>query len=260
MKNYENNSSLKIRNLTLVIQTLNYMSIFCFKKIEQSTRLGELFRTNRLKQGWDLDKIPFRNSPIASKYLHALEEENFTILPKTKTYRLAYVREYAVILGLNPDQCAAQFIYENGLEDITPLTPYRKINFFPFSSWSIFIRNTMLAISVCLFIGYLAWQIKGILEPPKLFIFSPIDGYVSLETNTLVQGQTEQGAKVAINGEAVDVNDRGQFAIKIDLVKGLNTINISTTKKHGKTTQKTVYVIVKQESFTTLLNLKKYYN
>jgi trehalose/maltose hydrolase-like predicted phosphorylase len=88
------------------------------------------------------------------------------------------------------------------------------------------------------------------LEPPKLFIYSPLDGYISKQTSTMVEGETEQGAKLVINGQDVDVNNQGRFSVKLDLVSGLNTLNISTAKKHGKTTKKTVYVIVKPDTFT----------
>jgi hypothetical protein len=226
------------------------MPIFCFKKIEAQIRLSELFKKRRAELGLDLKNIPFKNSPISPKYLEAIESENFSVLPKSKTYRLAYIRDYATALGLDSEQCVRQFPFDGGLDDITAFHPKNTIKFSPFSSWSILARNLFLGALVFTFIGYLGWQVKGILEPPKLFIYSPLDGYISKQTSTMVEGETEQGAKLVINGQDVDVNNQGRFSVKLDLVSGLNTLNISTAKKHGKTTKKTVYVIVKPDTFT----------
>ncbi len=226
------------------------MPIFCFKKIEAQVRLSELFKQKRSELGWDLKNIPFRSSPISPKYLEAIESENFSVLPKSKTYRLAYIRDYAHTLGLNGEQCARQFPLDGGLDDITVLHPKKRVKFSPFSAWSILARNLLIGTLVFSFVVYLGWQVKGILEPPKLFISSPVDGYISKETSTLVQGETEQGAKLVINGQEVDVNNQGRFSVKLDLVSGLNTLNISTAKKHGKTTKKIVYVIVKPDTFS----------
>lgn len=227
------------------------MAIFCYKKIKEPVRLSELFKQKRTERGWDLEKIPFRTASISFKHLRALEEGNFFALPRAKAYRLAYVRDYAQILGLDPENCVRQFCYENGLEDIELNHPKHHIKPSFFASWSTLIRNVLLGSLVCLFVGYLTWQIKGILEPPKLVVSSPTDGYITKELSTLIQGETEQGSRLLINGQETTLNNKGQFSIKLNLVVGLNTITISTTKKHGKTTKKTLYVIVKPNMFSS---------
>jgi cytoskeletal protein RodZ len=226
------------------------MAIFCYKKLQKPLGLGEILKQKRLERGWQLDDIPFRNAPIAIKYLKAIENGTYHLLPPVKSYRLAYIKEYAHVLGLNPEECGNQFQYENGLEDIKPAHPKFRIKLSFFSSWSMLIRNLALGSLVSLLVGYLTWQVKGIIDPPKLLISSPTDGFITQNFNTLVEGETEQGSRLLINGQEAAVNNKGQFSIKLNLVGGLNTITISTTKKHGKTTEKTVYVIVKPNTFT----------
>lgn len=51
-------------------------------------------------------------------------------------------------------------------------------------------------------------------------------------------------------GVVIEVNDKGNFDVGLDLNQGLNTLTISATKKHGKTTTRIVNVIVKQNTFT----------
>jgi hypothetical protein len=50
---------------------------------------------------------------------------------------------------------------------------------------------------------------------------------------------------------AVAGDGNGQFRVPIDLVEGLNTLTITATKKHGKTTQRLINVILKPALFNT---------
>ena len=110
---------------------------------------------------------------------------------------------------------------------------------------SFLLKNTAVIIFILGFLGYLFWQINGILQPPKLLIYTPADGYVSSHLSTLVQGETEMEVKVTVNGKEIMANERGQFEAMVDLSNGVNAITISAMKKHGKTTTVTRHVVVK---------------
>jgi len=221
------------------------MSIFCYKPIEPSVSLGKLFKQTREEKKLILEQLADQTH-LGAKYLQALEEEKFSDLPRAKAYRLAYVKSYAKALGLKPEKCLRQFYHEGGLEDVTRTHPQKQIKRYLITSVSTFVQNAGIALGVALFAGYLIWQVKGILEPPKLTIFFPAEGYVSLEPTTVIQGETEQESRLAVNGQEVMVNNRGSFEAKIDLINGINTIAISATKKHGKTTTVIRHIIVKQ--------------
>ena len=76
------------------------MSIFCFKKLDPSLRLGERFKQHREAAGLPIEQLS-EKTHIQIKYLEALECGAFPELPKARAYRLAYVREYAAQLGLD---------------------------------------------------------------------------------------------------------------------------------------------------------------
>jgi cytoskeletal protein RodZ len=224
------------------------VAIFCYKQIESLLPLPQLFRTRRAELGFSFEQLPFRNhvSPI---FLEALEKGSFEKLPQSKTYRLAYVRAYAEALGLPPERCINQFISEGGLDNITFKHPHQHIKLLPFKSWSILIRNIIIGLAILSFLSYLVWQIKTIITPPELLIFSPTDSFITKETYVMVEGETEPAAHLTINGQEVNINNQGRFSLKFDLISGLNTITIATNKKHGKTTTKTLNVIMRPENF-----------
>lgn len=220
------------------------MSLFCLKKLPPSIFLSEQFKKARAEKGLDFFSLSLTTG-VPEKYLRALEEHNFSALPPAKAYRLAYVKSYAEALGLPPDKCIRQFKIEDGLKNIpaqhTILSNKKKLN----GSIALLLRNISLIIFVIAFAFYFIYQIRGILEPPHLIIFSPDEGYVTEQNNILVRGETDKETKLTVNGQDIMVNEEGKFEVNLDLSKGVNTITISATKKHGKTTSNTRHVVVK---------------
>jgi cytoskeletal protein RodZ len=69
--------------------------------------IGELLKQNRLTKGYSLDDIE-EATKIRAKYLEALENEEFDILPG-QVYVIAFLRNYARFLGLNDDEMVEQY-------------------------------------------------------------------------------------------------------------------------------------------------------
>ena len=225
------------------------MAVFCLKNLEPLTRVGERLQKTRLEQNLSLEDI-FKKTRIPLKYLSAIESGRFQELPQTKAHRLAYMRGYAEALDLNPASFLYQFSQESETECHPRLPSGHLAKPWLFSSLSNIFKKITIAVLLASFLGYLVWQVNGILQPPKLTVFTPMDGYVSNHLTTLVQGETEKEIKLTINGKEIRPNDLGRFEISLDLSNGVNTITISAIKKHGKTTTITRHVMVKSNSLS----------
>lgn len=225
------------------------MAIFCLKNLEPTIRIGERLKKTRLQKNLSLENIS-QTTRIPIKYLEAIESARFKELPNTKAHRLAYIREYAETLGLNPASLLYQFSQESNLNNEPVIHPHRTLKFWPLNSVSNIIRYITGGVLLAGFVGYLAWQVNGILQPPKLFVFSPTDGSISSKPTALIQGETEKEVHLTVNGKEVMANDKGKFEILLDLSNGVNTITISGIKKHGKITTVTRHVIVKPGGLT----------
>ena len=77
-------------------------------------------------------------------------------------------------------------------------------------------------------------------------VYSPQNGYITNANPLVVRGETEPEVYISINGEEIVHYEAGQFETSIYLAPGVNTITISATKKHGKTTTETRHVILKE--------------
>lgn len=227
---------------------------FFSKKIEAPARVCLRLKKTREEQNLSLEEME-KTTHIAKKYLEAIESCKFTDLPKARAYRIAYIREYAQALGLNPDSVLFQFTKDDGLSDIADKHPHTELKTAKISSFSLLARYAFIGILVVFFVGYMIWQIRGILNPPKLSVFTPLEGMIVSRLNVLVQGETERECQLNINGQNVMANEDGRFETPVDLTNGVNTITISAIKKHGKTTTVTRHVVAK-ESQTDSLTLK----
>jgi hypothetical protein len=83
------------------------------------------------------------------------------------------------------------------------------------------------------------------LTPPPLRL-QPIPEVV-YEPMLLIEGETEAGAKVAINQQELPVNSDGTFEHKLELTKGVNTILVVATDKVGNQTKQTLSTTLKDK-------------
>ena len=231
------------------------MSLFCVKKLKAPTRLGLRLKEARQQQGLELATLA-AETHISVKYLLALEESSFENLPVARGYRSAYLRAYADALGLNAESCLHQFYQESELDDDNFKHPLAGLKNSQLFSVTNFLQKALIIAFIIAFTGYLTWQIRGILEPPKLTIYSPQEGVVSGGLSTLVQGETEKECQLTINGQNIMINEQGRFEGYLSLSPGVNTITISAIKKHGKTTTIVRHVIAKENNTNEPLSLK----
>lgn len=225
------------------------MAIFCLKNLDPLIRVGERLKKARESQQISLEEIS-KKTRVPLKYIQAIESGNFSNLPATKAHQLAYVREYAHTLQLNPASILYQFSQESNLTSLPTIHPKQGFSLWRINSISHMLKYVTVSMLLVGFVGYLAWQINGVLQPPKLFVFAPLDGYISNRLGTTVQGETEKEVQLTINGKEAMLNNQGKFELPIDLSNGVNTITISATKKHGKTTTVTRHVIVRPHPIT----------
>lgn len=79
--------------------------------------------------------------------------------------------------------------------------------------------------------------------PPSLVLTNPQDPYITGQT-VAVAGQTEAGAQLTINGQAVTVDADGSFAATLDLVPGPNDLRLAVVDRAGNEVQLNSVLIV----------------
>lgn len=196
--------------------------------------VGQLLREARLKYNITLDTAEKRTK-IRKKYLQAIEENQFEVLPG-QTYATGFIRNYSDFLGIDSERTLALFRREQ--KDVPQLVVPKGIaqdvespllTFTPRIA-ALFISSALLAV----FFFYLFFEYRFVALAPTISLRSPSEHQLVYSKQLRVQGTTDPDAKVTINGQAIELQVDGSFAIDMELNDGSNTITIQSENKFGK--------------------------
>ncbi|HPR64354.1 MAG TPA: DUF4115 domain-containing protein [Thermoanaerobaculia bacterium] len=79
---------------------------------QESDRVGTILKQSREAKGISLEDVA-RKSNIALRYLRAIEEHNFQLLPN-EVFARAFIRQYARIVGLESEEAVELYRRERG--------------------------------------------------------------------------------------------------------------------------------------------------
>ncbi len=207
--------------------------------------VGSILRETREAKFYTLDEIE-KATKIRKELLAALEADDYSKLPPT-TFVQGFIKNYSRFLGLDSQKLLA--IYRREFSERRH-QPYVMNAFSKPPSVSRLkltpgrLLGGVVALVILAFFAYLWIQYRGFASAPELKISSPAD-QLTIDNPTLqIAGETEQEAKVTVNGQEIPVNVDGQFKEEITLSSPVNKIEISAVSKFGQKSQveRTVYL------------------
>ena len=210
----------------------------------------------RERKGVDLYRAE-RDTKIRARYLGALERGEYRELPGD-VYVKGFLRNYALYLGLDPEDVLGQWRRERGdrsapapaLEVRRPLTaPPRGLAFSP----SIVVAALMTA-GVIAFGFYMALQLLRFAKPPSLSVTQPATALVDAsETDAtyILEGTSTPGASISVATPGRDQPYRavaaadGTWSVQVDLRRGRNQFDITAVDPEtGKVTNTPREVVI----------------
>jgi len=226
------------------------MVIFQKKQLTPGKRVCLRLKEAREKARVNLTDLA-KQTKISKKHLEALEECRFDDIPYGAIYQKNFIRRYLQCLELPTEDFLNQFIIEeakigeNKYDGKNKKTRKNRLYNLP-----ALLRISLIIIVALSLIGYLGWQVRSIIKPPELSLYSPENGYVTTKYELLVHGQTNQESQVYVNGKEIPSEADGQFRQTINLSPGINTITVSAKKKHGKSISLVRHVTLKTNPIT----------
>src|SRR4051795_4116265 len=165
--------------------------------------LPERLFAARDRKGVDLYRAE-RDTKIRARYLGALERGDYRELPGA-VYTKGFLRNYALYLGLDPEDVLRQWRRERGdAREIEPIVvpqalaaPRPGLTFSPSIVWA-----ALLTVAVVLFGIYLAVQLLRFAKPPTLAVTDPAVAVTTVEDSTttyVLHGTSIAGATITIN-------------------------------------------------------------
>src|SRR6185503_7333605 len=226
--------------------------------VDPGPSLPDRLTAARERKGVDLIRAE-RDTKIRVRYLSALESGDYRDLPGA-VYTKGFLRNYAIYLGLDPEDVLRQWRRERGEAtapepEIVPPRPLdapaRPLNFSP----SIVVA-ALLTVGVVLFFVYLGSQLLRYSRPPDLSVTNPAQAVVDVEESTTsyrLAGTSTAGATITILTPGQEEPFRttaqsdGAWSYQVDLRRGQNRFDISAVNPEtGKAaeTPRTVVITV----------------
>jgi cytoskeletal protein RodZ len=216
--------------------------------LAQGPALPERLATARERKGVDLSRAE-RDTKIRARYLGALERGDYRELPGA-VYTKGFLRNYAIYLGLDPDDVLRQWRRERG-EQASPEpvvvpprpieAPPRPLTFSP----SVIVA-ALMTVGVLAFGAYLAVQLLRYARPPELAVTNPPTAVLAVDEGVStyqLEGTSTAGATVSVTAPGLSQPYRttalsdGTWSLQVELRRGKNEFEISATNPDtGKVT------------------------
>jgi cytoskeletal protein RodZ len=222
---------------------------------EPSPSLPERLYAARERKGVDLYRAE-RDTKIRSRYLAALERGDYKELPGA-VYTKGFLRNYALYLGLDPDEILVQWRRERGdnaaaakpvISVPRPIAPPRRgLTFSPGV-----VVAALLTVVVLLVGAYLAVQLLRYAKPPTLTVTTPQVATLTVEEGTgtyTLKGMTIPGGTVTVeaagSSRQATADSTGAWSLDVDLRRGKNQFKIDATDPEtGKHADETAQVVI----------------
>jgi cytoskeletal protein RodZ len=217
--------------------------------------LPERLLAARERKGVDLYRAE-RDTKIRARYLAALERGDYRELPGA-VYTKGFLRNYALYLGLDPDDVLLQWRRERGGGKEAPTViavprpiaaPRKGLTFSP--SLVVF---ALLTIAVLAFGAYLGVQLLRFAKPPVLAVTSPATAVIEVDedaTQYVLRGTTAPAATVTISTPGRDpynvtADADGDWSASVELRRGRNEFDVSAVDPEtGKRSEESFALVI----------------
>jgi cytoskeletal protein RodZ len=219
--------------------------------------LPERLLAARERKGVDLYRAE-RDTKIRAHYLAALERGDYRELPGA-VYTKGFLRNYALYLGLDPDDVLAQWRSERGEAALptaaisTPprplVAPRTGLTFSP----GILVA-ALLTVAVVAFVAYLGVQLFRFAKPPTIAVTAPAAAVTDVEDGTTTYtfaGTSIAGATIEITASGRDQPYRaaagpdGSWTTEVELSRGRNQFEVNAKDPDtGKTAEDPVERVI----------------
>ncbi|MEX2028788.1 MAG: helix-turn-helix domain-containing protein, partial [Candidatus Curtissbacteria bacterium] len=185
--------------------------------------LGTTLLEKRQERGISIEKAA-NDLLIKKEHLQALEKGDWQSLPEPPFVR-GFIKNYGQYLGLDTDRLQALYRREYDVATHPSANlKHRKPQRIIFTPSTIVTFASLIVVA--LFAIYLIVQYLSITSGPKLEVFAPPADITTSAPVVQVEGKTDPGATVVVNGQFAPVDEDGNFAYQYTLEDGQNIIEI----------------------------------
>ena len=219
--------------------------------------LPERLIAAREHKGVDLLRAE-RETKIRARYLAALEAGDYGDLPGS-VYTKGFLRNYALYLGLDPEDVTRQWKHERGdlampaepvLNVPRPLEAPRQ----GFTISPLLVVAALLLVLIAAFGLYIGVQLLRYNKPPTIEVTDPAQAVINVPDGTTsytLRGTSIAGASITITDpglsqpSTVSADGAGRWTVDVELRRGRNEFDVSAVDPEtGKPSDTTVKLFI----------------
>jgi hypothetical protein len=204
---------------------------------QRAPHVGELLVVARERKGVTLERAE-RETKIRARHLAALENDDATSLP-APVYAKGFLRNYALYLGLDPDEMVMRWRNEQETPRRPPaiavepppqpiMAPGRGFVLTP----GIIVAAVLTLVAIA-FAGYVLLQLVRFTQNPAVVLDRPSVVELSPEATTFeLSGTGTPGALVSVHGagdllRTSTADEAGRWSVELPVSKGRNDFSVS---------------------------------
>jgi cytoskeletal protein RodZ len=216
--------------------------------------LPERLYAARERKGVDLYRAE-RDTKIRARYLAALERGEYGELPGD-VYTKGFLRNYALYLGLDPDEVVGQWRRERGnVATPKPVISVPQPIAQPRPGLQFSPGIVVAALLTILIVGVGVWlgsQVMRFTKPPTIELTTPREATVALgedATSFTFKGTSIPGATITVNmaggSRQASADSTGAWTMTVDLRRGRNEFTFDATDPDtGKHAEQPAQVVI----------------
>lgn len=225
--------------------------------------VGKLLAEKRIAKKLTYDEIS-EIVKINPEYLEALENVDYSKFP-SEVYVKGFLRNYAKFLNIDPEHALALYRREREKAMAKPKLGVgekiksRRFNFSLSNAKIMAIGALLFALLTVFYVGN---YVLDVFQSPTLELTKPVQitanesgNFFTEEDKVQLEGISEIGNKLSINGQEYRVNSFEQFTVELRLQEGLNEIRIASQNQINKESEIVLNVLYnKKEVEVTQVN------
>jgi len=194
--------------------------------------IGELLKEARLNKKLSMDKVESQTK-IKKEFIDYIEKGKWGKLPDYPTVQ-GFIKTLAKVFDLTENKTAALLRRDYPPKDL-PISPKPDVGGkFVWSPRATFLAGILLVSLIVL--GYLGFQYKKFISPPKLELFKPAESQVVESLFVEIVGQTDPDATIQANNQPILVDEDGGFSIELAISEETSEVEIKAVSRSGKET------------------------
>ncbi len=211
------------------------MAAFSKKEIRLGEHVGDIIRELREESGMSRKELADA-AQVHERYIAAFEDFRYQDLPG-EVYAKNFLKSIARAFSINEHRLLDRYAEDTRAfpfkQILTPPTAQQEKRHLTPQN----LRLTALLFVICIVLAYVGFELRGFVVPPALNIKTPQDNVAIAALQVTVNGLTDTGVSITINGAPVPVTDEGTFTANVDLTPGVNSLAIVAKHKFGRETR-----------------------